>query len=213
MAAQLEQAEADGLDVAEFVRRLARPIDLPMRWTPVDEGFEEGRINKLPTRGYAEYTHVEAVISITSALRYQRLDQLRCVNESCPCGHVLAADVSVDLRTLDGAVQATAQGTAFQQLVPKSAFSPDPYFVYINARADLRDVTGTLRFAPAGSAFHGSLVFGAALGQDSSQGTLSIPLDVEQEYAEKWTASWFEGEHVLPIYGVFPAAPPTAAKR
>jgi hypothetical protein len=213
MPAHLELAEADGLDVAEFERRLAQPIDLPMRWTPVDEGLEEGRRRKLPTRGYDEHTRVEAMISITSPLRYQRLDQMRCVNESCPCGHLVTADVSVEVRTLDGAVQATAHGTAIQWLAPKSIFVRDPYFVYFNARADLRDVTGTLRFSPPGSAFHGSLAFGAALEQDNSHGTLSILLALAQEHAEEWTASWFEGEHVLPVYGVFPAAQPVTLRR
>jgi hypothetical protein len=213
MPAEIEQAEADGLDVTELERRLAQAIDLPMRWTPVDESFGREPRHKLPTRGYDEYTRIEAALSVTSPLRYQRLDQARCVKDSCPCSHLVTADIRVDLRTLDGAVQATTHGTAIQWLAPKNVFPPDPYFIYLNTRTDLRDVSGTLRFAPPASAFHGSLMLSAQLGMDNVRGTLSIPLSVEQDYAEEWTASWFEGERIFPVYGAFPQSRPVTTKR
>lgn len=55
MPGALEQANADGLEVAELERRLADPIDLPLRW--VDTSLW---LPTVPTRGYEKQTRVVA---------------------------------------------------------------------------------------------------------------------------------------------------------
>jgi hypothetical protein len=208
VAAELEQVEADGLDLAEFERRLAVPIDLPMRWTRWDASRPPEERNPVAIRGYEVDTRLVATLSTTSAFRYSYFDRALCaaMETQCSpaaCSSYIVVDVRLELRTLDGAVQATTDGVAVQRLFGQSRDpSADPYFSFFNSRTDLRDVMGTLRFAPpSGSAtFHGQLRFSLRLGRERQFGDMSIQIDVDGE-SEAWVVSGLEGEYVFPLYG------------
>jgi len=213
VSAEREQVEADGLDVSEFERRLARPIDVPLHWWHVDRYKPPAERRDVPTSGYEVDTRLHATISLTGPFRFQRVDDALCVETPCDGNRVCVSqaevDVRVELRSEDGAVQATAEGVAAQLMDPEGASreQDDPYFdstyfMYFNSDSDLRDVIGTLRFAPpaGGASFHGRLRFSGRLLPDDMLGDLGIVVEVDEE-SEEWITSGTKGEYVFPLAG------------
>lgn len=209
VTATLDDARANGFDVSEFERRLSQPVDMSMRWlgeVAADQG--SARMGLL-VRGYEVETRIQATLSITSSFRYQREERGQCEGTTCwRCGSSVEVDVRVELRTLDGAVQATAEGVAWQAPGYENGGDPsDPYAIAFNASVDLRDVVGTLRFStPRNATFHGRLWLSTRLFPDSfSRGQLSIAVDVDSEDARAWDLPQLEGDYFFPLWGEFPS--------
>jgi hypothetical protein len=159
-----EEAQALGYDVAGLQQRVEREIDTPLRWDAQDtEGGE-------PATGYEEETRVQASVVVTSYV-HVRPDPEFCDGTLCNregvvdlqqaiCAQRLHMMIDVEIKTLDGAIDAMASGEAVQwraaeqyeqlsdgpaqELQGESAARELHGHVYAN----LRDVTGTLGLFP-----------------------------------------------------------------
>jgi len=211
-AVLVERADAIalGFDVEELERRVARPIDMPMRWT-TSETAGGG-----PATGFATDTRISAKLSSTGVFHHVRVDPALCDGTTCrrdehevpqgSCDDRLELGVRAELRTLDGALQAATEGVAVRSregsASAQQASSREPYFT---TRAALSEVTGTLRLAPRPGAFRYRtlLIFYAYLLPGGCKGELSPTIMVED--------SEETGTLYHPLYGSFPPNPVTAA--
>lgn len=173
------EARALGFDVDEIERRIARPIDAPLRWvTRTDDAGG-------PASGYMRDTRVRAEL-VATGYRYWRADAEFCdgtvctlYGESypqamCEPDRFVELAVRIDFETADHAVRGTAVGIA-RQWVPDPTGTRDPGLpLQVAASADLSEVTGSLRLHPdAGHAhYRGQLDFSAELWADGYSGML-----------------------------------------
>lgn len=179
------EAEALGFDVTELERRVARPVDLPMRWVPAKPewiGHAGG-----PATGYEPETRIRATFSSQRTLHYVHPDPEVCDGAICQlpgggteeqvnCTTRIELDIEVQLQTQDRAIKATLEGRAVwidpehRGLASDSLLEP-----YFNAHTDLAEVTGTLRLDPKPGAEHyvGGLFFSGRLWPDGFFGELS----------------------------------------
>jgi hypothetical protein len=175
----LDEREADALafvDVAELKARLEHEIDVAMRWTaqPTERALVEG--------GYEADTRLHATTKIVSYTYYGPNPAL-CAGGLCtlagsaesfePCSEVLRIGTEVELRTDDGAVTASLEGSTLLD----SAL--DLVELNNNAFGDLTDAHGTLRIGteasqPVSGELHWDVIYGALPGQ--TRGHLRVVL-------------------------------------
>lgn len=146
-------AQALGFDVGEIERRLAQPIDAPLRWTsqPLETGSAPS--------GYAPETRISATIELSSSWQHWRPDPAYCDGSICRraefdleleqagCPQTLGARVLVRIATADGALVAFAPGSVLVRKRASVDPAPDEP-VYVDAAIDLREVSGSLLLAP-----------------------------------------------------------------
>jgi hypothetical protein len=123
-------AAALGFDVRALVSRVERDFDEPLRWMPGGATYAALSVPSPPP------TRVQGRTRIRS-LFYARLDPESCDGTSCRFGPVslecpdrLDLRLEVELRTLDGIIDATAIGYAFQGR-PGSSFELPAGTVFI----------------------------------------------------------------------------------
>lgn len=137
-----------GFDMARVTALIEREIDAPLRWTE-----SAGYRAEAPT-GYQPETRIEGRARRGDWLTYVALDVERCPGNLCydadygewECSDRLELGVVADLRTLDGAVNATVSGYVLQGRPGMSFETPAG-----SQFANLRDVTGSLELSPPGS--------------------------------------------------------------
>jgi hypothetical protein len=137
-----------GFDMARLTALIERDFDAPLRWM-ASEPNRGG-----PAAGYEARTRIEGRARRGDWLTYVGLDPSRCQDTVCndddvgewTCADSLELGVEVELRTVDGAVSATASGYVLQGR-PGFPFERPAG----SQRADLRDVTGSLRLFPPAS--------------------------------------------------------------
>ncbi|MEY2937312.1 MAG: hypothetical protein RL033_8061, partial [Pseudomonadota bacterium] len=133
-----------GFDVDTFEQRVTRQFRAPFRWSHYDY---QGRT---PARGYEIETWIEGEVT-SGSYRLVELDPTLCVGNDCDfdgnewrCSDRLELGIEVGLRTLDGAIEMHASGTA---LSARRGFaygdSPDG-----TVFASLSDATGSLDLLP-----------------------------------------------------------------
>jgi hypothetical protein len=195
------QASELGFDMGKLTARIEREIDAPLRWT-------ESTTNRgaAPT-GYEKQTRIVGRARRGDWLTHVALDPERCAGTTCrddqvgewTCSDRLELGVEVELRTLDGAVSATASGYVLQGRAGFSFESPAG-----SQRADLRDVTGSLRLFPPKS-------------PPIRLALLMIDLFFEADQIEGDLRAYFQlsarpefGEDYIPLSGHWPdlASPP-----
>lgn len=141
------QAQALGFDVAELERLVQREVDAPFRWRtdPSGNGGEK------PPQGYDPDTRIQLRATVVSYTHIE-LDPSSCTGTVCrdatsgverPCPDRLELAVTAELRTMDGAINASLTGYVLQGR-PGVAFAEPGGSLLAN----LRDVTGTLRLFP-----------------------------------------------------------------
>lgn len=196
-------AIALGFDVAELERRVARPIDMPMRWNVSDT------LGGGPASGFAsDETRVRARLTSLGTLQHVRPDPALCDGTTCRMGEgqiaqALCPDrlelaVQAEVDTLDDAVHATPSGAAIllRRDHPETPESlREPYFV---TRTSLDQVTGTLRLTPTPGAlsYRTSLLFEGHLLPDGCKGDLSPYVMVKD--------TPHTGTLYHPVYATFP---------
>jgi hypothetical protein len=144
-----------GFDVDVAKQRLERGVDAALVWQPM--ATETGQ----PAAGYTAATRVQIAAHATSYAAV-RLDPEVCDGTTCtprdggvaeeqnPCSDYVSVGVDLQVKTLDGAVDAAASGTvflfhrAFEEFPDNESAQPVG-----QARADLRDVAGSLQLLPA----------------------------------------------------------------
>jgi hypothetical protein len=138
-----------GFDMARLTSLIERDIDAPLRWT------EDVRNRGGAPKGYEPQTRVEGRARRGDWLMYVALDPERCVGPICrddelmgewTCADRLELGVEVELRTLDGAVSTTASGYVLHGREASPFARPAG-----SARANLRDVRGSLELFPPAS--------------------------------------------------------------
>ena len=134
-----------GFDMASITSLIEREIDAPLRWT--ESAPNRGGAPK----GYEQQTRIEGRARRGDWLTYVGLDPERCAGTTCrgddvgqwTCSDRLELGIEVELRTLDGAVSATASGYVLQGREGFSFETPAG-----SQRANLRDVSGSLKLFP-----------------------------------------------------------------
>jgi hypothetical protein len=197
----IDEVEAAQVSRDELESRLAQPIDRPFRWEKYDDQNPMDRA--LEASGYEPNTRLQATLSPTGPFRFQRLTE--CTASSCVgCWSYIEVSVSVELATMDGAVQAVAQGTAWQAVSDSLSTPGSSPRVYFNTAVDIRDVIGTLRIeTPPGGAAHGRLTFGGWLTSDEVRGSVMIFMDVDDDDRSSTDLPSIEGEYFFPLTGSF----------
>ena len=145
---ELDRARAVelGFDVDELERRIERPIDASLRWTPADPRGGGA------ASGYRAETWILGSVQLSGGFTQVRPDPARCDGGACSdpelgdwtCFDRLELSVEAELRTLDGAVDAVVSGSVLQGR-PGDSFGDTPAG---SLRENLRDVHGSLRVFP-----------------------------------------------------------------
>jgi hypothetical protein len=151
-----KEAEALGFSIAVLARVMRQPIDAAMTWTPIDTAGGG------PARGYESKTRVVGALARES-YAYHELDIDGCdeiypqadANKGCRESTVdpsacmerfLTVNASGDLHTHDGAIAADLPMQIVSLLFPDDESVGELSFA---ARADLRDVRGSLELDPS----------------------------------------------------------------
>jgi hypothetical protein len=144
---------ASTLDVAK--QRIERGVDAPLVWQPMVTDTGQ------PAAGYTTATRVQ-ITAHAASYASVRLDPEVCDGMTCtprdgsvaeeqsPCSDYVTVGVDLQVKTFDGAVDAAASGTVFLFHGAFETFPDNDSAQPVGqARADLRDVAGSLQLLPA----------------------------------------------------------------
>lgn len=187
-----------GFDMERLVSLIERDIDAPLRWSANDA------LGGPPT-GYEQETRIEAKPRLGDWITYFSLDPERCTGTSCSdddygdwtCSDRLELGIDVELRTLDGAVNAQASGYVLQG---REGF-PFGDRAAGSQQANLRDVRGSLQLSPpAGSALERAVL------------SIDLFFEPEQTEGDLHLYLWFREDAVRrslyePLHGHWPDVP------
>jgi hypothetical protein len=208
----LDAAQVEALpfvDLAELRARVEQTIDMPMYWT-----IEDAKLARV-LGGYQEKTQVRIRTKIVS-YTYDEVDPALCAGGSCPlegdpvglpCRSLLRIGIESELRTADGAVEATLVGEAAKWGPGSAVFGDTASEITSYSAVDLRDARGTLRLGSAGpTARSGELTLEITYGTHRTTGTLAPTLIFEEEspgvslttYEAPLVGEWPERSNVQP---------------